>query len=532
MSLVRVNGVNPFSGQKDPYITMDSSVSYDDGPQGTIENSYKLNGVLTGCSVNELSTRRDALVKSFDWKADTGIINNIQIIGVVTATQDAQIIPTSLSFESSNYIGALSYSLDLQVFTGFGDRDDDNELVNKTHTESTSINEDGCITINTTIGAEPNSNLSHCKAVETANAWISGRLGATKLGEITRQTTYELQNESLDINPLTSALSYTRSESNCSNGPNTADAGLTGLHFAYCIDSDTPQGACPKNLQIVTENYQGEVYGTGYTMDQLVQEIKTRLFPTTAGLTKFSATYSEADSNVTFQASKQVDGNGNIVSVPQDVVINNYTLTKTTNYDDPKGASTMGSVAGRVYVENPIDKSPLSVNTEFDPSTMINVARSVTEGPAALSQESITYDNIKGGISYNYGFAAKDSPDSEVPMVDGVKGISSYSVTYKPAIQQYEMTPSMNCEDFIFDLGYASRATINISVVAMSGSGYNYEAIAKEKGQQLFNTIASNRSETQVEEENTVVDQEVATYTYSASYKAPSATKDNSILYL
>ena len=66
----------------------------------------------------------------------------------------------------------------------------------------------------------------------------------------------------------------------------------------------------------------------------------------------------------------------------------------------------------------------------------------------------------------------------------------------------------------------------------MSGSGYNYEAIAKEKGQQLFNTIASNRSETQVEEENTVVDQEVATYTYSASYKAPSATKDNSILYL
>ena len=174
MSLVRVNGVNPFSGQKDPYITMDSSVSYDDGPQGTIENSYKLNGVLTGCSVNELSTRRDALVKSFDWKADTGIINNIQIIGVVTATQDAQIIPTSLSFESSNYIGALSYSLDLQVFTGFGDRDDDNELVNKTHTESTSINEDGCITINTTIGAEPNSNLSHCKAVETAKPRPAG----------------------------------------------------------------------------------------------------------------------------------------------------------------------------------------------------------------------------------------------------------------------------------------------------------------------------------------------------------------------
>ena len=91
MSLIRVNGANPFSGQRDPYITMDSSVSYDDGPQGTIQNSYSLDGVITGCSVQELTTRRDALVKSFDWKADTGIINNIEIIGVVSADAEAQI---------------------------------------------------------------------------------------------------------------------------------------------------------------------------------------------------------------------------------------------------------------------------------------------------------------------------------------------------------------------------------------------------------------------------------------------------------
>ena len=532
MSLIRVNGANPFSGQRDPYITMDSSVSYDDGPQGTIQNSYSLDGVITGCSVQELTTRRDALVKSFDWKADTGIINNIEIIGVVSADAEAQILPTSLSFESSTYIGALSYSLSLEIFTGFGDRQDESDLVNKTHTESTSINEDGCITINTTIGAEPNSNLSHCKAIETANSWISGRLGATKLGQITRQSTYEILNESLDINPLTSSISYSRSESNCSNGANTADGGLTGLHFAYCIDSNTDQGSCELADQVVTQSYQGEVYGTGYTMEQLVREIKTRLFPTTDGITSFKATYNEAESNVNFSASRQADGSGNPISVPQDVVINNYTLTTTTNYDRGGGPLSLGSVNGRVYIENPREKSPLSVNTGFDPTRMIEVARGVTDGPTALSSQNITYDNIKGGISYSYGFSEVDSPNSEVPQLDGVTGLASYTVSYKPATTQYEEVPTLNCEDFIFDLGYASRASISISVVAVSGSGYNFETVASTKGQDLFNSIAAERSNTQVETENTIVDGQTATYNFNASYKSKSATDGSSVTYL
>lgn len=532
MSLIRVNGLNPFSGQSDPYITMDSSVSYNDGPQGTIQNSYSLDGVITGCSVQELTTRRDALVKSFDWKADTGIINNIEIIGVVSADAEAQILPTSLSFESSTYIGALSYSLSLEIFTGFGDRQDESDLVNKTHTESTSINEDGCITINTTIGAEPNSNLSHCKAVETANSWISGRLGATKLGQITRQSTYEILNESLDINPLTSSMSYSRSESNCSNGANTADGGLTGLHFAYCIDSNTDQGSCALADQVVTQSYQGEVYGTGYSMEELVTEIKTRLFPTTDGITTFKATYNEDQSNVTFSASRQTDGSGNPISVPQDVVVNNYTLSTTTDYNRGGGALSLGSVNGRVYIENPRQKSPLSVNTEFDPTRMIELARGVTSGPTALSQQNVTYDNIKGGISYSYGFSEINSPNDENPQLDGISGLTSYTVAYTPSIRQYETVPSMNCEDFIFDLGYASRASINITVTAASGSGYNFETVASEKGQDLLNSIASNRSATQVEVENTIVDGEIATYNYNASYGADSATSESSVLYL
>ena len=523
MSLIKIRGVNPFAGQSDPYITLDTSVSYDDGPQGVITNSYSLQGTLTGCSVTELTNRRDALVNSFDWKNDTGIIENIEIVGVVAASPTAQIIPTNLSFDASNYIGALPYSISLDVFTGFGDEDDDQDLINKTHTESTSIAEDGCITRNISIGVEPNSNLSHCNAIEKANQWISGQLGVTKLGQIEVQSKYEIQNESLDINPISSSLSYSRSESNCTNGPNTADAGLTGLHFAYCIDSDTNQGACPTDQQEVTQTYNGEVYSTGNTIAELVREIKTRLFPSMVGIESFNATYDEAASNITFSAQRKTDGDGNPIAVPQDLVVNKYTLTESTNYDEGGDGTTVGSVQGTVEVMNPVTVDPLSVNTTFDPTTMIDVAKGVSDGPTKLTQQSVTYNDVKGGISYSYGFGVGTGPDSDVPDLEGVSGLASWTIDYKPPLTKHETVATLNCPDFLLDLGYSDRGSIGVTVVANSGAGYNYEAVAVTKGQALVNSVARQREDLQISEDGVQMDGQVATYNYKATFKGPSA---------
>ena len=522
MSLISVFGVNPFSGQKDPYITLDTSVSYNDGPQGVIENSYALNGVLTGCSVQELMDRRDALVDSFDWKKNTGIIENITIDGVVSASSAAKILPSNLSFDSSTYIGALPYTLSLNIFTGFGTENDDQDIINKTHTESTSMNEDGCISRTVNIGCEPNSNLEQCNAIQKANEWISGRLGVTKLGQIEMQSKYDLLNESLDINPISSAMSYSRTESNCKDGQNTADAGLTGLHFAYCIESDTDQGACPKEHQEVTERYQGEVYATGKTIAELASEIKTRLFPTMVGVKDFNATYNEAASNITFSASKIVDGNGNSVSIPQDLTVNNYSLTTTTNFDTKDGAVTVGSVNGRVYIENPIEKKPLDVNTEFDPTQMIEVAKGVCDGPTTLTQQTVSYDDIKGGISYNYGFSPSREPDGDVPTLEGISGLSEWSVSFQPPLTQFDIVQSLNCPDFIFDLGYTKRGSISVSTTATSGSGYNFRTVAENRGRDLVNEMTKGREELQVAVDKLDVNGEVATYDYQATFKGNS----------
>ena len=70
MSLITVKGVNPFAGQRDPWVGMDSTLSYEDNGNEIISNSYTLEGVLSGCSYDVLTTLRNSLARSFDWKAD------------------------------------------------------------------------------------------------------------------------------------------------------------------------------------------------------------------------------------------------------------------------------------------------------------------------------------------------------------------------------------------------------------------------------------------------------------------------------
>lgn len=535
MSLVEVYGVNPFSGQSDPYISLESSVDYDQGPDGIIQNTYTLNGVLTGCSVETLSSRRDALVRSFDWKANTGIVENIEIIGVIKAAPGYHLIPSSLSFDSTNYIGALPYALNLEVFTGF-DGEDSEDLINKTHTVTTDITEEGCINRSTSIGCEPNANLSGCGALDAANKWISGRLGAeTKIGAITLESEYAIQSESLQIDPITSAISFSRSESNCLDGnANTADAGLPedgSYQFVYCVDTqhETPQGCAPQ-YQVIDKTYRGEVAETGRDSDYLVGKIQSELLAGQSGLVAFNANYNADSESVKFEATFKVDGLGNAIHVPTDTIINKYSLSASTNYNSSFGTVTVGAVNGSVFVANPINISPFEVNTGYDSSKMIDVAKGVCEGPTHLNSQSITYNDVEGGITYSYGFSEGVGPDSGLPVVDGLTGLSEWTVQLRPPLRKYETVPNLNCDDLVYDLGYTGRGEITITTRTVSGSGYNYTGIARQKGQDLLNTMANNRSELQVTRDFVDVDGRSATYNYSASFNGNSIIESGNLI--
>ena len=243
MSLIKVHGSNPFLGQSDPYLSMDSSISYNEG-KSQIQNNYILKGVLTGCDKSSLLNAQNSLVSSFDWRNDPTIPSNIRILGVVSANSSKQLIPRSLNFDDSNYIGALGYTLTLELFTGYDADNQEDELINKTHTETTNIDEKGCVSISTNISCEPNQNLTGCGAIEAANKWISGQLGKTKLGEIARTKNLPLQNESLTINPMTSAISYSSNHGQNCNDITNAGNPHSGFQIAFCSEENLRDSNC------------------------------------------------------------------------------------------------------------------------------------------------------------------------------------------------------------------------------------------------------------------------------------------------
>ena len=64
MGLISIHGANPFDGQADPYLSMDSNISYENG-KGEVKNNYTLNGVLTGCSKNNINKFTERIGKFF-----------------------------------------------------------------------------------------------------------------------------------------------------------------------------------------------------------------------------------------------------------------------------------------------------------------------------------------------------------------------------------------------------------------------------------------------------------------------------------
>ena len=153
---------------------------------------------------------------------------------------------------------------------------------------------------------------------------------------------------------------------------------------------------------------------------------------------------------------------------------------------------------------------------------MIALAKGVSDGPSRLSQQSVTYDTIKGGISYNYGFTPSESPDGEVPSLDGISGLASWSANYKPPITKHEVVANMNCDDRILNLNYADRGSIDVTVGAVSGSGYNFIQVASGKGQDIINELSRNKEEIQISAETIELNKEQVTYSYSATFRGES----------
>lgn len=469
MGLIEVNGTNPFNGQKDPYLSLDSSIDYSENPNGQIQNTYTLEGVLTGCNKNTLNTLRDNLVRAFDWKEDPTIPESITIDGIISASASQQIIPASIDFESSNYVGALSYTIKLEVFTGLNEEAIDEEsLVDKTHTVTTTINEKGCVNISTNISCVPNQNLTGCGAIDEANKWIEKQLGITKIGEVSAQSTYPLQNESLTINPITSEVSYSSTHGHNCDGvgqENTQEVpGISGLQIAQCIETDVEHPECEGAIS--TSRYQGEVHKLGASSDELLGHFSDSILSNHQNIKNLNTQYSSSNDSITFSFEVK-EQNGEPVYEPTDEIINDYTVS--TDIDHDSGSTTV-SINGTYRLINPKEKTKEDV-LDQDLDKIASTAESYAgAGGLDLKSESITKNPQEGTLGYSYSWATPQNPDDDDGL-RGQSGVISYSVSVTEPLRQYATVPVLNCPDYIIDLGYCSKGSITVSCTATAGGG-------------------------------------------------------------
>ena len=537
MGLITIHGLNPFSGQKDPWIGMDANISFEDNGEESIANTYTLNGVLSGCDYDTLAQRRDALASSFDWKADPSITGSIVIQGLDKSASGHALVPRSVSFASSNYVGAIPYTITIESFTGhdFGDSSDTTDnLIDKVHTVSTTINEKGCASYSTNISCTPNGAYTgNCGALEEANAWITSQLGVQKIGATTLSSAQDLQSESLTIDPLTSAVSYSSTAGiDCDNTKDAnAKSGKT-YNIAHCTEKTTDNTQCNASDQIVKVKHNGEIYHSGKTQQELMSELNSEYLSSYDGISNFGGTYNAAQDTVSFNFETHLDGNGAVIDMPKDLLINNYTINTSTTYagEDDEKDQTNGSIGGSIIIENRIEK-PLSEILNYDTSYVKDLAKEAVGGSARLTSESVTKDELAGTHSYSYAFnQTPDNPD-ETPALDGYSGITNYSINYTPALNQFETVANLNCDDLIFDKGHNSEGNVTISVSATSGSGYDFETNGDALLADLKNQVIKNQTNLDITKDDKKMadDKKSAKWTYAASFTADSAIEQNEI---
>ena len=531
MSIIEINGENPFRGQSEPYLSLQSSI---DQEGLNVTNTYSLNGVLTGCSYEELETSRDALVTSFDWKESDLITGRLNISGVTTGEINAggvwessnPIFPRSISFSSSNYLGSVQYTIDLDEINSYNNNEGDG-IVDKVHTETTSTTEDGCVSVSLELSCSPDANMQECWGLESGSNWISGRLNQPDVGYLSRESQMPLKTEALTIDPTTLAVSYSSSYgTDCDEGSsNVAGGGAPSkdYDFTHCKESAVGNENCSAETSLATVTHKGELYSSGKNESELLEKLDDEILDTYDGaINEYNITYNNATDTVNYEFKVLENASGTTQYTPVDLTYNNQTITKT---EDHLRNQTTTTVAGNVSLIGPDEKGPAAINNHPE-DTVKSEAKSEAGPDENLTSEEFTRDTTAGTINYSYSFSSEADPNSNVSL-DGFSGVSQYSVDVSLPVQEYETVPVLDCDDLIFEGPGTSLASATISITSVPGPGYDMEEWNGKCRDHLLNTFIPTR-----QGQNTTADTSTtANYglqtKYSFTFTASSVTTKN-----
>ena len=270
-------------------------------------------------------------------------------------------------------------------------------------------------------------------------------------------------NENLTINPLTSEISYSSNHSSdCDNIINAGSqqGNLSGIHLTSCQETEKEIPECPNSVE--TTKHYGEVYKSGETESGLVSILNNKKIKNNKAIQNLSLNF-QSDTNVLSYSYEEKTISGNPIYVPQDYILNDYNVNKTTNHENNEIDIT---VAGSISILNPINFTAQNINSITDES-VINEAKSLSEG-LEMSNSNIKRNEEKGTIDYDINFST-NARDEDLD-----ENYYSYNVSVNEPAALYDEVMYYDCDDAEYKIkyierGYASPKQVSISIDGGSG---------------------------------------------------------------
>lgn len=470
MAIFKINGVDPFAGYGDPFIGYSQSYEEMEGggeicgggsyKQNIAVYSIDINGVITGCTFDELNTIRDDIYDSFT----PDRVESIYVTGLDLPAA-ASFKVDSINFQTSNYVGVVPYTISCTVKDKLPD---DEPILSRTHKLDFNINAFGDNTCTYTIGAQ-GMETGDCSGLSYAVNWVTSNMIASAAtngeGLLKYNGIGTVKNPNQQMLLVTQSESIDRANSSYERSFNykASKEDFLVVHDKS-VTTDEAMDGCS-----TTKNYRGTFsFYTQNVIDPVFQ--KQKLFDAynqyansvlPSKTTARNVTYDSGSNSLNYSFSNPPPYAGELQVV--------YDYTSTTN--TPEEGEKTYSVNGRAFCEvGAIDDRKDTLDAITDDSIITRMKGWAGAG-LEYDRVSVSRDKINGEISFNGTFQKASVLNAlNKNALDGVKGLSSCSISLTVPRHEFGVSYVLGCDPVYIDLNQKSRAQLSVSAVGVSGA--------------------------------------------------------------
>lgn len=475
MGLISLNGANPFEGQADPFVGFEINYDSLQGDTAKCDNnpsdqkmavySLSLNGTVTGCDFDSLTTARNSIKSKFT----PNLVSTFTVDGLDLPTDEVQINVESINFPSASYIGHLPYSINLSIQKRLKEAV---KVMSKTHTVDFNIPAQGENTVSYRIGAQ-GVETGDCSGLQNAVDWVTGNI-MTGEGLLQYNAIGTVKNPGQVLNLTSQGETVNRADSSYERSYTfTAQKdGVGSITHDYSVTESTEDANCED------PNYNKSYRGTfsfkrseSDAGDMALKEADKQKL-----LNEFWKYYDSLFTTRDRAFSTSLDtGNGTLSysindegsATTDETVIYDETL----NTDLPANGSPTYSVNGSAFVKGGSQATNKITLDAISDEDLFNRMKSLAGGDVQQDSFSVDRNAVDGTISYNATFKKEDIQSTR--LLDGEVGLSSYNIDMTVPVHAFSSPYVLGeCNNIFMDGGYATRASVNIQAQGISGADF------------------------------------------------------------